>query len=58
MLKNSLTRGDASLPYPAKLAEGGVERAEIAHSGQWPMYANAVAMWDRIAAFVRRAEEF
>jgi pimeloyl-ACP methyl ester carboxylesterase len=31
-----------------------VELAEIPHSGHWPMYANPVAMWDRIAAFIRQ----
>jgi hypothetical protein len=25
-------------------------------SGHWPMYANPVAMWERIAGFVDRAE--
>ncbi|MFF4352945.1 alpha/beta fold hydrolase [Streptomyces sp. NPDC001530] len=30
--------------------------AEIPRSGHWPMYANPVAMWERIAGFVRRSE--
>jgi pimeloyl-ACP methyl ester carboxylesterase len=34
----------------------GVELAEIPHSGHWPMYADPVAMWERLAAFVHRAE--
>ena len=33
-----------------------IELAEIAHSGHWPMYANAPEMWSRIAAFVRATE--
>lgn len=33
-------------------AAGDVELAEIPHSGHWPMYANPVAMWERIAAFI------
>jgi pimeloyl-ACP methyl ester carboxylesterase len=40
--------------YLAKLAADGVELAPIPHSGHWPMYANPVAMWDRIAAFIHR----
>jgi pimeloyl-ACP methyl ester carboxylesterase len=44
---------NSALSYLAKLAAGGVELAEIPRSGYWPMYANPVAMWDRIAAFIR-----
>jgi pimeloyl-ACP methyl ester carboxylesterase len=44
---------NATLSYLAKLAAGGVELAEIPHSGHWPMYANPVAMWERIATFIR-----
>jgi pimeloyl-ACP methyl ester carboxylesterase len=44
---------NAALSYLAKLAADGVELAEIPRSGHWPMYANPVAMWDRIAAFIR-----
>jgi hypothetical protein len=33
-----------------------VEPAEIPRSGHWPMYANPVAMWERLAAFVQQAE--
>jgi len=29
------------------------ELAEIPHSGHWPMYANPVAMWERIATFIQ-----
>jgi pimeloyl-ACP methyl ester carboxylesterase len=32
------------LSYLAKLAAGGVELAQIANCGHWPMYANPVAM--------------
>lgn len=44
---------NAVLSYLPELAAGGVELAEIPRSGHWPMYANPVAMWDRIAAFIR-----
>jgi pimeloyl-ACP methyl ester carboxylesterase len=47
---------NSTLSYLAKLAVGGVELAEIPHSGHWPMYANPVAMWERLAAFVHQAE--
>jgi pimeloyl-ACP methyl ester carboxylesterase len=47
---------NSTLSYLAELAAGGVELAEIPHSGHWPMYANPVAMWERLAAFVHRAE--
>ncbi|MFI1356487.1 alpha/beta fold hydrolase [Streptomyces sp. NPDC020898] len=47
---------NSSLSYLGELAEGGVELAEIPHSGHWPMYANPVAMWDRIADFHLRVE--
>jgi pimeloyl-ACP methyl ester carboxylesterase len=43
-----------TLSYLPRLAEHGVELAEIAHSGHWPMYANAPEMWSQIAAFVTR----
>jgi len=42
-----------ALSYLPELAAGDVELAEIPRSGHWPMYANPVAMWDRIAAFIR-----
>lgn len=47
---------NSTLSYLAKLAAGGVELTEIPRSGHWPMYANPVAMWERLAAFVHRAE--
>ena len=42
------------LSYLPTLAEGGVELAEIPHSGHWPMYSNAPELWTRIAQFVDR----
>ena len=45
---------NSALSYLAALAAGGVELAEVPHSGHWPMYANPVAMWDRIAALIRK----
>jgi pimeloyl-ACP methyl ester carboxylesterase len=46
---------NSTLSYLAKLAAGGVELTEIPRSGHWPMYANPVAMWERIAAFIHQA---
>jgi pimeloyl-ACP methyl ester carboxylesterase len=43
-----------SLSYLPMLAQGGVELAEIPHSGHWPMYSNAPEMWSRIADCVNR----
>jgi pimeloyl-ACP methyl ester carboxylesterase len=48
---------NATLSYLPKLAAGGVELAEIPHSGHWPMYANPVAMWERIATFIHQAAQ-
>lgn len=45
---------NSSLSYLPTLATAGVELAQIPHSGHWPMYANPVAMWERIAAFHAR----
>ncbi|WP_405534789.1 alpha/beta hydrolase [Streptomyces sp. NBC_00075] len=45
---------NASLSYLGELTSGGVELAEIPHSGHWPMYSNPVTMWDRIADFHAR----
>jgi pimeloyl-ACP methyl ester carboxylesterase len=42
---------NVSLSYLPTLADGGVELAEIPHSGHFPMYSNPVAMWTRIADF-------
>ena len=47
---------NSRLSYLAKLATGGVELAEIPHSGHWPMYANPVAMWERIAEFIHQGQ--
>jgi pimeloyl-ACP methyl ester carboxylesterase len=46
-----------TLSYLPHLAANGVELAEIAHSGHFPMYSNAPEMWRRIAAFHARANE-
>lgn len=43
-----------ALSYLPALAAGGVELAEIPESGHWPMYANPVEMWQRIADFHAR----
>ncbi|MEV7632970.1 alpha/beta hydrolase [Microbacterium sp. NPDC089318] len=57
-LPRMLMYGDqnAGLSYLTSLAAGGVELAEIPHSGHFPMYSNAPAMWDRISGFVARAD--
>ena len=47
---------NSSLSYLTNLADNGVELAEIPHSAHWPMYANPVAMWNRIAEFQNRNE--
>jgi pimeloyl-ACP methyl ester carboxylesterase len=47
---------NSALSYLARLAAENVELAEIPHSGHWPMYANPVAMWERIVAFIHRAQ--
>jgi pimeloyl-ACP methyl ester carboxylesterase len=44
---------NASLSYLPRLAAAGVELAEIPHSGHFPMYSNAPAMWAGIADFQR-----
>ena len=41
-----------SLSYLARLADEGVELAEISHSGHFPMYSNPVEMWCRITDFI------
>jgi len=46
---------NSTLSYLPELAAGGVELAEIPHSGHWPMYANPVAMWEHIATFLQQA---
>lgn len=45
---------NASLSYLGRLADNGVELAEISHSGHFPMYSNAPEMWDRITDFIVR----
>jgi pimeloyl-ACP methyl ester carboxylesterase len=47
---------NSALSYLPSLAAGGVELAEIPQSGHWPMYANPVAMWERIDAIIRQAQ--
>jgi pimeloyl-ACP methyl ester carboxylesterase len=46
-----------SLSYLTRLAENGVELAEISHSAHFPMYSNAPEMWSRITDFVVRARK-
>jgi pimeloyl-ACP methyl ester carboxylesterase len=46
-----------SLSYLPRLAEEGVELAEISHSGHFPMYSNPVQMWCRITDFVLRTAQ-
>ena len=43
---------NAGLSYLPTLQKAGVELAEIAFSGHWPMYSNPVAMWQRLSAFL------
>jgi pimeloyl-ACP methyl ester carboxylesterase len=43
---------NSAVSYLADLAASDVELAKIPYSGHWPMYANPVAMWERIAAFI------
>ncbi|KAH8590616.1 alpha/beta hydrolase fold protein [Bisporella sp. PMI_857] len=44
----------SSLSYLSELASKGVDLAEIPYSGHFPMYSNAVAMWEQIAGFFKR----
>lgn len=44
-----------TLSYLGKLADNGVELAEITRSGHFPMYSNAPEMWSRITDFILRA---
>jgi pimeloyl-ACP methyl ester carboxylesterase len=41
-----------SLSYLPRLADEGVELAEISRSGHFPMYSNPVEMWCRITNFI------
>jgi pimeloyl-ACP methyl ester carboxylesterase len=45
----------SNLSYLPALKEEGVELAEVAASGHFPMYSNPVEMWRRIAVFLGRA---
>jgi len=47
---------NAGLSYLPRLAAAGIELAEIPHSGHFPMYSNAPAMWDRITRFISAHE--
>jgi pimeloyl-ACP methyl ester carboxylesterase len=47
-------RQNNSLSYLKRLADEGVELAEIAHSAHFPMYSNPPAMWARIADLILR----
>ena len=46
---------NSALSYLDQLNRCGVELAEIADCGHFPMYSNPIAMWDRIADFASRA---
>jgi hypothetical protein len=46
-----------SLPYVTRLAENGIELAEISHIAHVPMYSNAPEMWSRITDFVVRSSK-
>jgi pimeloyl-ACP methyl ester carboxylesterase len=48
---------NAGLTYLPKLCESGVNVVSIPHSGHFPMYANAPAMWAAIAANLAQAED-
>lgn len=43
---------NATLSYLPHLSRNGVQLAQIPHSGHFPMYSNAVRMWERIAEFL------
>jgi pimeloyl-ACP methyl ester carboxylesterase len=45
---------NSSLSYLTRLAENGIELAEISHSAHFPMYSNAPEMWSRITDLVVR----
>jgi len=46
---------NGSLSYLRRLADEGIQLAEIAHSAHFPMHSNPPAMWSRITDFVLRA---
>jgi pimeloyl-ACP methyl ester carboxylesterase len=45
---------NSSLSYLPTLAANGIDLAEISDSSHWPMYSNPVAVWERIAEFLKR----
>lgn len=45
-----------ALSYLGTLMKQGVQMAEIAHSGHWPMYANPPALWARLNQFITLSE--
>lgn len=47
---------NAALSYLPHLLRNGVQLAQIAHSGHFPMYSNPVGMWASIAAFVQQSD--
>ncbi|MFI5429646.1 alpha/beta fold hydrolase [Aeromicrobium sp. UC242_57] len=57
-MATSFVHGEQSsaLTYLPRLARAGVSLMEISHSGHWPMYANPVELWQRVAAFVEEAD--
>ncbi len=46
-----------SLSYLGTLMRQGVQMAEIECSGHWPMYANPMSLWGRLAAFIAQVEK-
>lgn len=48
---------NSGLSYLGALMQRGVQLAEIRQAGHWPMYANPVALWDRLAAFIGQADK-
>ncbi|MEO1248725.1 MAG: alpha/beta hydrolase [Pseudomonadota bacterium] len=44
------------LSYLAQLKDAGVDITEIPHSGHFPMYSNAPALWAAMADFLTKAE--
>ena len=46
---------NADLSYLPTLSTNGVELAEIAQSGHWPMYSNPVVAWEHIDRFLKAA---
>lgn len=47
---------NASLSYLSHIADNGVELAEIAECGHFPMYANPPEMWRRMSQFILNSE--